>query len=71
MRPCHFIVDEKGKQTSAIIDINDFRRIQRFLGEPQDPDAFIFEARKDEGSVPIEKCDEVLERIRQIRAKQQ
>lgn len=70
MRSYQFIVDEKGNQTAAIININDFRRIQKFIEEPQqDFDTFIFEARKDEGSSPIEECDEILERIHQIKAK--
>ncbi|MEW5768691.1 MAG: hypothetical protein AB1797_13955 [bacterium] len=67
MRPYQFIVDEKENQTATIIDINDFRQIQKFLKEPQDSDGLIFEARKNEESIPIEKCDEILERIRQIK----
>lgn len=70
MRPYQFIVDEKGNQTAAVIDINDFRQIQKLLEEPQDSDGIIFEARRDEESIPIEKCDEILERIRQIKTKQ-
>lgn len=62
-----YITDEKGNKKSVIIDIDEFHRIERIL-PVVDPDAKVFELRKDEESTPIEECDDILKRIENIKS---
>jgi hypothetical protein len=62
-----FITDEKGNRKSVIIDIDEFHRIERIL-PVVDPDAEVFESRKNEEAIPIEDCDDILRRIESIKS---
>ena len=57
-----YITDEKGNKKSVIIDIDEFHRIERAL-PLVDPDAEVFDLRKNEESTPVEECDDILKRI--------
>ncbi len=61
-----YITDKKGNKKSVVIDIDEFRRIERIL-PVVDPDAKVFESRRDEETFPIEDCDEILQRIEKIK----
>ena len=62
-----FITDEKGNRKSVIIGIDEFHRIERIL-PVVDPDAEVFESRKNEEAIPIEDCDDILRRIESIKS---
>ncbi|ODS33377.1 MAG: hypothetical protein SCARUB_01486 [Candidatus Scalindua rubra] len=62
-----YITDEKGNKKSVIIDIDEFHRIERIL-PAIDPDAEVFESRKNEESIPIEDCNDILRRIESIKS---
>jgi hypothetical protein len=61
-----YITDEKGNKKSVVIDIDEFRRIERIL-PIVDPDAEVFESRQSEETIPIEECEEILHRIEKIK----
>ena len=52
---------------SVIIDINEFHRIEKIL-PLVDPDAEVFELRKNEEATPLEECDDILNRIERIKS---
>ena len=62
-----YVTDEKGIRKSVIIDINEFHRIEKIL-PLVDPDAEVFELRKNEEATPLEECDDILERIERIKS---
>ncbi len=61
-----YITDEKGNKKSVVIDIDEFRRIERIL-PVVDPDAEFFTSRQNEETFPIEDCEEILQRIEKIK----
>ena len=62
-----YVTDEKGIRKSVIIDIDEFRRIEKLL-PIVDPDAEVFVLRKNEEAIPLEECDEILMRIERIKS---
>ena len=62
-----YVTDEKGIRKSVIIDINEFHRIEKIL-PLVDPDAEVFELRKNEEATPLEECDDILKRIERIKS---
>lgn len=62
-----FIIDEQCNRKSVIIDIDEYHRIERIL-PAVNPDAEVFESRKNEEVIPIEDCDDILKRIESIKS---
>jgi hypothetical protein len=62
-----YVVDKKGHKTGVIIGIREYRRLERLL-PLIDTDALIFEERAQEEATPVEECNDILERIQQIKA---